>query len=314
MNSEHSDLNNHHYLLRYLPKSFIPYAQLARIDRPVGFWLLLLPSLWGASLASHLQQSPKTFSIEFCYHILLLFLGALIARSLGCCWNDFSDRKIDPLVERTKNRPIARGAISEKQAIIFMAILFLLTLPIIAILPTSAIYMMPLIASLILIYPFAKRFTFWPQLILGITFNSSLLIGWLLVSESSLFELFSSLTPVLAYLAAVAWTTGYDSIYAYQDIQDDDIIGVKSTPRLFGYSPLPTYSAFIIAGILIYLTMITITSPFIAIISLAPALICEFLILKSWDIKSKKSSLISFKMQVLVGFILWLALVFIDYN
>tara|TARA_Y100000741_G_scaffold220486_1_gene168053 strand:- start:2910 stop:3776 length:867 start_codon:yes stop_codon:yes gene_type:complete len=203
------------------------FIQLTRLDKPIGYMLLFWPCLWGLTIAYNFENKLSTYF----FYLLLFFLGSVLMRSAGCIVNDIADRNFDKKVERTKNRPIASGKISIFLASVyalilcFLAFLVLINFNFITIL--FAIASMPLAFS----YPLMKRFTYWPQLFLGITFNYGLLLGWISIHESI------SLEPIILYLGAIFWTLGYDTIYGYQDIKDDEIIGVKSTSIKFKNNP-----------------------------------------------------------------------------
>lgn len=196
------------------------YTMLMRLNRPVGIWLLMWPCWWGLVLASQ-NALP--------WHLLLLFaLGAIIMRSAGCIINDLADRHFDAQVARTKTRPLASGEISPYQAIMLLASLLSLALLIVCSLHPNLFYWAT--GSLLLVgaYPFMKRITWWPQLFLGLTFNLGALFGWIAIYGEP------ALPAWLLYLAGIAWTVGYDTIYGHQDIEDDLQIGIKSTAILFG--------------------------------------------------------------------------------
>ncbi len=203
------------------------FIQLTRLDKPIGYMLLFWPCLWGLTIAYNFENKLSTYF----FYLLLFFLGSVLMRSAGCIVNDIADRNFDKKVERTKNRPIASGKISIFLASVyalilcFLAFLVLINFNFITIL--FAIASMPLAFS----YPLMKRFTYWPQLFLGITFNYGLLLGWISIHESI------SLEPIILYFGAIFWTLGYDTIYGYQDIKDDEIIGVKSTSIKFKNNP-----------------------------------------------------------------------------
>ncbi len=210
----------------YAPAFARPYLRLSRADRPVGTWLLLLPCWWGLGLA--VAADPAGGTLFDIWIALGSALGAFLMRGAGCTWNDITDRDIDAQVARTRSRPLPSGQVSVKGALVWLlaqvalAALILLSfnrfsigLGILALLPVA-------------IYPFAKRFTWWPQVFLGIAFNWGALLAWAAHSGGL------SLAPVLLYLAGIAWTLFYDTIYAHQDRDDDALIGVKSTARLFG--------------------------------------------------------------------------------
>lgn len=191
-----------------------------RLRRPVGVWLLLWPCVWGVALAS--DGFPDT-------RLLLLFaLGALIMRSAGCVVNDMADRKIDAQVERTKNRPLASGALSMSDALALLCLLLGLGLLVVMQLPSVLLYYAAGSLLLVAAYPFMKRITYWPQAFLGITFNIGAVFGWVAVAGAP------DWPALLLYAAGICWTIGYDTIYAHQDIEDDLKIGIKSTAIRFG--------------------------------------------------------------------------------
>ncbi len=203
------------------------FLELIRFKKPIGFMLLFWPCAWGLTIA---YDFSKTFN-EYFYYLILFFLGAILMRSAGCIVNDISDRKFDKKVERTKLRPIASGAVTVKLASAYVIILCLLALLVLinfnSLTILFALGSMPLAFT----YPLIKRFTYWPQLFLGVTFNYGLILGWICIKESL------DLTPFILYLGAIFWTTGYDTIYGYQDIKDDEIIGLKSTSIKFKDKP-----------------------------------------------------------------------------
>jgi 4-hydroxybenzoate polyprenyltransferase len=204
-----------------LPPRLIPYAILARFDRPIGAWLLFLPGLWSICLAAPSLASALRL-------IALFAVGALTMRAAGCVVNDLWDRKMDAKVARTANRPLASGALKPTDALIFLAILLAISLAILLQLNQTAILLG--VASLIpvALYPLAKRVTWWPQIVLGLTF------GWGAPEGFAAATNHLALPTLTLYLAAIAWILGYDTIYAHQDREDDALIGVKSTARLFG--------------------------------------------------------------------------------
>ena len=199
------------------------FIELTRLKKPIGFMLLFWPCAWGLTLAYDFSLSLNNYF----FYLILFFLGSVFMRSAGCIVNDVLDKKYDAKVVRTKNRPIASGKISIKLSIIyslllcFFALLVLLNFNLFTII--LALGSMPLAFT----YPLMKRFTYWPQLFLGITFNYGLILGWTAIKGEI------SIVPVLFYLGAIFWTLGYDTIYGYQDIKDDEIIGLKSTSIKF---------------------------------------------------------------------------------
>ncbi|HOO81308.1 MAG TPA: 4-hydroxybenzoate octaprenyltransferase [Alphaproteobacteria bacterium] len=218
-----------------LPERFRPYVYLARLDRPIGIWLLLLPALWGITLAaSHLSG----FSFKVLWLIFLFALGASVMRAAGCVVNDIWDRKLDAQVDRTRVRPLASGEVSVQQALIFLFGLLMAGFCILILMNGITILLGLLAVPLIVIYPLMKRVTFWPQAVLGLTFNFGALMGWAAVMDGL------SAQALLLYVAACLWTLGYDTIYAHQDKEDDALIGVKSTALKFGENSKKWVSGF----------------------------------------------------------------------
>ncbi|WP_300018508.1 4-hydroxybenzoate octaprenyltransferase [uncultured Roseobacter sp.] len=202
-----------------------PYLRLSRADRPIGTWLLLLPCWWGLALAMIHDQSA---GLEDLWIAVGCALGAWLMRGAGCTWNDITDRDFDNSVERTRSRPIPSGQVSVKGAVIWMCAQSLLAFCILLTFNMTAIALGVLALLPVAIYPFAKRFTWWPQVFLGLAFNWGALLAWAAHSGTV------HAPAVLLYLAGIAWTLFYDTIYAHQDTEDDALIGVKSTARLFG--------------------------------------------------------------------------------
>jgi 4-hydroxybenzoate polyprenyltransferase len=217
-----TDIRSGGWVDRIAPAALRPYLKLARLDRPIGTWLLLFPCWWGLALASQGWPDPAA--------ALAFALGALVMRGAGCTFNDIVDRDFDARVERTRARPLPSGAVSLRGAIAFLVLQLLVAF---AILLTFNRFTVALgIASLALVftYPFMKRITWWPQAFLGLTFNWGALMGWSAATGGL------DLPPLLLYAGAIAWTIGYDTIYAHQDKEDDALIGVRSTARLFAES------------------------------------------------------------------------------
>ncbi|UWP95711.1 4-hydroxybenzoate octaprenyltransferase [Aliiroseovarius crassostreae] len=202
-----------------------PYLRLSRADRPIGTWLLLIPCWWGLLLA--IGHSGR-FGPHDLWIALGCAIGSFLMRGAGCTWNDITDRKFDAAVERTRSRPIPSGQVSVRGAVIWMGLQALISLGILLTFNMAAIVMGFVAVIPVLVYPFAKRFTWWPQAFLGIAFNWGALLAW--VAHRGSLE-----WPAVAlYLAGISWTLFYDTIYAHQDKEDDALIGVKSTARLFG--------------------------------------------------------------------------------
>jgi len=211
---------------RLSPDFAWPYFQLMRADRPIGTWLLLWPCLWAIALASHWQfwvPEHWQFYLPNIFYLILFSLGAFIMRGAGCVINDLADRKYDAMVERTRGRPLPSGRVSVMQALIFLAVLCLLGLLILIQLNIFTIGLGFLSLGLIILYPFMKRITYWPQFVLGLTFNWGALMGWSAVTGGLEWP------ALLLYGGGIFWTLGYDTIYAHQDKEDDALIGIKST-------------------------------------------------------------------------------------
>ncbi|MCH8238089.1 MAG: 4-hydroxybenzoate octaprenyltransferase [Proteobacteria bacterium] len=224
-NSTATDIPDESWIDRLAPQATRPYLRLARADRPIGTWLLLLPCCWSLSLASPSWPDGK---------ILVLFvIGSLVMRGAGCTVNDIIDRDFDARVARTQARPIPSGQVSVRQAVVFLG--FQLLLGLVVLLQFNAFAIGLGIGSLVLValYPFMKRITYWPQLFLGLTFNWGALLGWAVVKGSL------GLPAAALYAAGIFWTLGYDTIYAHQDKEDDILIGVKSTALKFGVATGP---------------------------------------------------------------------------
>ena len=225
------------------------FIELTRLNKPIGYMLLFWPCVWGLTLVYDFNSEINTY---FKYLIFFL-LGSILMRSAGCIINDIADKKFDQKVERTKNRPIASEKISLKLALLYALVLcfcaFLILINFNLFTIVLALASMPFAFS----YPLMKRFTYWPQLFLGITFNYGLVLAWISINNSI------SLTPILFYIGAIFWTLGYDTIYGYQDIKDDEIIGIKSTSIKFKNNPKTfltlCYSFLLISLILIGVLM-----------------------------------------------------------
>jgi 4-hydroxybenzoate polyprenyltransferase len=231
-----------HWVGRRAPDWAQPYLRLARIDRPIGWWLLLWPCWWSAALAA----VAAGWAFPNPWHLVLFLIGAIAMRGAGCVWNDIVDRDIDAKVARTAARPIPSGRVSLAQAAAFMAALCLVGLAVLLQFNWFAVGVGFASLGFVVFYPLAKRVTWWPQVALGLAFNWGALMGW----AAAFGEL--SLAPLLLYLGGIAWTIGYDTIYAHQDKEDDALIGVKSTARLFGARTKPWLAAFYTAAVVLF--------------------------------------------------------------
>ncbi|HEC00735.1 MAG TPA: 4-hydroxybenzoate octaprenyltransferase [Sphingomonadales bacterium] len=214
---------------RLSPDFAWPYLQLMRADRPIGTWLLLWPGLWSIALARSVYGTDWLTTLEL---MAFFAVGAFVMRGAGCVVNDLADQKYDAMVARTKGRPLPSGRVSVRQALIFLCGLCLIGLGILLQLNELTIKLGALSLILVVIYPFMKRFTYWPQIVLGLTFNWGALMGWTAVGGEI------GWPAILLYMGGLFWTLGYDTIYAHQDKEDDALIGVKSTAlRLMENTP-----------------------------------------------------------------------------
>jgi 4-hydroxybenzoate polyprenyltransferase len=211
-----------------------PYLRLARLDRPIGSWLLLLPCWWSAALAAiaaH-QAAPSLL------HLVLFFVGAFAMRGAGCTWNDIVDRDLDASVERTRSRPIPAGQVTVVQAAAFLVLQALIGFLVLISFNGFTVGLGVASLAIVAVYPFMKRITYWPQIVLGLAFSWGALMGW-----AAAFGRLDA-PALLLYAGSISWVIGYDTIYAHQDREDDALIGIKSTALLFGERTKPMLSLF----------------------------------------------------------------------
>lgn len=222
----YSDIVKQTWFDRLMPNAIYHYARLARWDRPVGVWLLFIPCLWGMFMGLHTVRLEYS---QIALYTVLFFIGSLVMRGAGCIINDIIDRDLDKKIERTQDRPLASGQLSKRQAFVFLALHLIIGLVILCQFNGATIVLGFLSLPLVVTYPLMKRITWWPQAFLGITFNWGILMGGAAVTNTMI-------APDILWLygAAICWTIAYDTIYAFQDIADDALIGIKSTARLFG--------------------------------------------------------------------------------
>jgi len=233
-----SDIRQNDWVERRLPPRLRPFVRLARLDRPIGTWLLLFPGWWGIALASQRWPDPV---------LLLLFaMGAVAMRGAGCTLNDIADRDYDRQVARTRLRPLPSGAVSVRQALIFLLLQLTIGAAVLFSLNRATIVLGAAVLALIGTYPFMKRITYWPQVFLGLNFNWGALIGWTAVTGAVAWP------ALLLYVGGVFWTVGYDTIYAHQDKEDDIRIGVKSSAIALGAHTRPWLFAFYGAAVLLW--------------------------------------------------------------
>ena len=284
-----------------MSKKLQNYIELTRIKKPIGIMLLFWPCIWGLTIAYNFEDSIYIYI----YYTVLFFLGSTLMRSAGCIINDIVDKNFDKKVRRTKSRPIASGKISVIEAFIFAVLLcilaFLVLIQFNLLTIILAIGSMPLAFT----YPYMKRFTYWPQLYLGITFNYGIILGWSSINENV------SIIPIIFYLGAIFWTLGYDTIYGYQDIKDDEIIGVKSTSIKFKTNP----KKFVTICYLITLTLICMTGLMMNfkyvffIFMIIPILHMFFYQIKNLNIKNDLNCLRIFKSNNMLGFIIYINII-----
>jgi 4-hydroxybenzoate polyprenyltransferase len=209
---------------RSAPAAWKPYLKLARFDRPIGAWLLLFPCWWSQALAEHAWGEP----FPNLWYLALFYVGAFVMRGAGCTYNDIVDRNYDASVARTAGRPIPSGQVTVRQAQMFLFLLCLIGLGVLLQFNLFTVGLGAASLALIALYPFAKRFTYWPQVMLGLTFKWGALVGWAAIYGKL------ALAPIVLYAGSVLWTIGYDTIYAHQDKEDDLMVGLKSTALRFG--------------------------------------------------------------------------------
>jgi 4-hydroxybenzoate polyprenyltransferase len=208
----------------HAPQWSRPYLRLSRLDRPIGSWLLLMPCWWSAALAAGMAGSIGQLPLV----IALFFVGAFVMRGAGCTWNDITDRDLDALVERTRSRPIPAGQVSVPQAMIFLVLQALIGLAVLVQFNGFAIATGIASLAIVAVYPFMKRITWWPQIVLGLAFSWGALMGFAVTVGRI------DAAALVLYAGSIAWVIGYDTIYAHQDAEDDALIGIKSTALLFG--------------------------------------------------------------------------------
>ena len=281
------------------------FIELTRLSKPIGFMLLFWPCSWGLTIAYDFNQSL----LNYFFYLTLFFLGAVLMRSAGCIVNDILDKEFDSKVTRTKDRPIASGKISIKQAIYLSLLLCFLAFLVLINFNTFTIILALGSMPLAFTYPLMKRYTYWPQFFLGITFNYGLILGW--VATKGQIELIA----ILFYLGAIFWTLGYDTIYGFQDLKDDEIIGLKSTSIKFKRSP---YIFLIVCYSIFFLTLVFLgyVMAFDNIFFLFMTLIFIHLFyfqIKRLDIKDEKNCLKIFKSNNSLGFLVYLSLIIVKF-
>jgi len=296
----HSDIDSGGVIAK-LPESWRPYGLLMRLDRPIGWWLLLLPGWWGMALAA---GNIFSAGASFWFIAALFLIGAIVMRGAGCIINDLWDREIDKLVERTTGRPLANGDLSVQQGVMFLGSLLFFGFAILICMNGATIMLGLLTLPLIVIYPLMKRYTWWPQAFLGVTFNFGALMGWTAIAG----EVYAP--AVVLYLGGILWTLGYDTIYAHQDKEDDILAGVKSTALYFGPdSPKWVYGFYGGSFLLITLAIFLAQGNFITLALMAVPGFYLWIMLNSWHESNPQSSLRVFRENRNYGLLVLAALV-----
>ncbi len=291
-----SDSPSEFWLDRFLPVEAKPYTRLMRLDRPIGIWLLLLPCLWGVALADTGFPNP--------WLGLLFAIGAVTMRGAGCVINDLWDQRLDREVDRTRGRPLASGQVSTKQALIFLSCLLAFGFVVLLCFNRATIGWGLASMLLVVAYPLMKRVTWWPQMFLGLTFNWGALMGWCAVHGVI------GWPAVSLYLAGVFWTLGYDTIYACQDVADDEKVGIQSTARLFGQNARKWVASFYLAACLLLALagwQSGLGRGFWAV-GAAAAVLAVFH-LAQWKPDDPQDCLARFKKNRDIGLLVWLAMI-----
>ena len=274
------------------------FFELTRLKKPIGYMLLFWPCAWGLTIAYDFQNGFENYIL----YIFLFFSGAVLMRSAGCIVNDIVDKNYDQKVERTKDRPLASNKISVRSALVIALILCLLALLVLINFNNLTIILALCSMPFAFTYPLMKRFTYWPQLFLGLTFNYGLLLGWVSIKESI------SLAPLIFYFGAIFWTLGYDTIYGYQDIKDDEIIGVKSTSIKFKNSP----KTFIGSSYFLFFVCLILVGYFMRfnnlyyLFLLIPFFHLFLYQIKNWEVNNSNSCHKKFKSNNTLGLIVFL--------
>jgi len=272
------------------------FIDLTRLKKPIGFMLLFWPCAWGLTLGYDFSNNINLYI----FYLILFFLGSVLMRSAGCIVNDIIDKEFDKKVERTKNRPIASGKISIKISLIYTSILCMLAFLVLINFNSFTIFLAIGSMPLAFTYPLMKRYTYWPQLFLGITFNYGLILGWTSINENL------GIIPIILYMGAIFWTLGYDTIYGFQDIKDDEIIGLKSTSIKFKNNPniflFLCYSILFISLIILGILMNFNKLYFLSLI--IPFFHLFFFQIKNIEIKNSVNCLKIFKSNNILGLII----------
>lgn len=301
------DAPSDHWVYRFLPTGLWPYAQLARWDRPVGWKLLMWPCWWSLALvhASYMGEGVANSSLVLSlWYLFLFFVGAVAMRGAGCTYNDLVDHDTDNAVERTRSRPLPSRQISRIQAKLFLLLQCVIGLIVLLQFNWFTIYLGFSSLIVVAIYPFMKRITNWPQFFLGLAFNWGALMGWAAVNGSLAWP------PILLYIGSVMWTIGYDTIYAHQDKEDDALVNVYSTARLFGQKTKLALSL-LYGGMLLFAFFAFVAAhvPLIAFLGWLLALMHMLYQIKVLDIDNHQQCLKLFISNSYLGFLIFVGLV-----
>jgi 4-hydroxybenzoate polyprenyltransferase len=302
-----ADAPSRHWVYRALPRKIWPYAQLARWDRPIGWMLLLWPCWWSLALAASAYARPSDSFVSLLpepSNLLLLLIGAIAMRGAGCTYNDIVDEKIDAEVERTRSRPLPSGQVTRRQAWLFLLLQALAGLVVLLQFNDFAILLGFCSLVTVAIYPFMKRITDWPQLFLGFAFSWGALMGWAIE--------FADLDgpAIMLYIGSIMWVIGYDTIYAHQDKEDDALVGVRSTARLFGENT-KAWLAGLYAGALVCFAVAfaAAEAPMPALAGLLAAGAHMTRQIRVLDIDDPDQCLVLFKSNATVGWLIFLGLI-----
>jgi 4-hydroxybenzoate polyprenyltransferase len=291
------------WLDRHAPEWLKPYGRLARWDRPIGWWLLLWPCWWSVMLAA-IAIGPPAPPTRLLGYLVLFLIGAIAMRGAGCTYNDLVDRDLDARVERTRHRPLPSGAVEPWQALLFLLLQALVGA--VVLLQFNGFTVLLGLVSLIVVafYPFMKRITDWPQIVLGLAFSWGALVGWSALAGGL------STAPVVLYLGAVLWTVGYDTIYALQDKEDDALIGVRSTARLFGRRSRTGITAFYVAAfVLLALAFVLAGAGLFAFAALGAGLLHATWLIVTLEPDDPANCLARFRANSTTGWIIFAGLV-----
>ncbi len=302
-----ADAPSGHWVYRALPRWAWPYAQLARWDRPIGWQLLLWPCWWSAALAASAYARPGEPLLSLLptpWTLALFLVGAIAMRGAGCTYNDLVDEGIDSQVERTRSRPLPSGQVSRRQAWAFLIIQALAGLAVLSQFDSFAVGLGISSLAIVAVYPFAKRVTSWPQLVLGLAFSWGALMGW--ANEFGDMDA----PAVLLYIGAILWTIGYDTIYAHQDKEDDAIVGVRSTARLFGDNTQSWLVGLYGGALMCFAAAFAVAqAPVVALAGLIAAAAHMGRQILTLDIDNPDQCLKLFKSNNLVGWLIFLGLI-----